>query len=84
MLAIFIGASCLIALIVTLILKSKMKSVRTGTEASAYVVGGLQLINSSDVYTHTTETRTKIESESDSGSDGSHSGGGGSGRSSHF
>ena len=82
-LAIFVGAACLISLFVTLRLKRKMKSVRAGTEASAYIVGGLQLINSSDVYTHTTETRTKIESESSS-SDGSHSGGGGSGRSSHF
>lgn len=84
-LVVIIGISCLVSIIITLLLKLRMRSVRTGTEASAYVAGDLQLADSSDVYTHTTKTRTKIEKEPDSNAgDGSHSGGGGSGRSSHF
>lgn len=59
-------------MIVCLILRGKMKSVRKGTHADAYVTGSLNLTASRDQYTHTTETRTKIEHES------SDSGGGGS------
>ena len=82
-----LGISAVIAMIVCLILKAKMKSVRKGTHASAYVAGSLNLTASRDQYTHTTETRTKIEHESsDSGGGGSSacSGGGGSGRSGSF
>ena len=81
------GISAVIAMIVCLILNAKMKSVRKGTHASAYVAGSLNLTASRDQYTHTTETRTKIEHESsDSGGGGSSacSGGGGSGRSGSF
>ena len=82
------GISAVIAMIVCLILKAKMKSVRKGTHASAYVAGSLNLTASRDQYTHTTETRTKIETESSSsGGDGGSSacsGGGGSGRSGSF
>ena len=67
-----LGISAVIAMIVCLILRGKMKSVRKGTHADAYVTGSLNLTASRDQYTHTTETRTKIEHES------SDSGGGGS------
>ena len=73
-----LGISAVIAMIVCLILRGKMKSVRKGTHADAYVTGSLNLTASRDQYTHTTETRTKIERES------SDSGGGGSGRSGSF
>ena len=66
-----LGISAVIAMIVCLILRGKMKSVRKGTHADAYVTGSLNLTASRDQYTHTTETRTKIEHES------SDSGGGG-------
>ena len=82
-----LGISAVIAMIVCLILRGKMKSVRKGTHADAYVTGSLNLTASRDQYTHTTETRTKIEHESsDSGGGGSSacSGGGGSGRSGSF
>ena len=66
--------SCVIALIVCLILKAKMRSVRRQTEARAYVTpAGLHLTRRDDVYTHTTTTRRKIERDNDQ-----HSGGGGS------
>ena len=80
--------SCVIALIVCLILKAKMRSVRRQTEARAYVTPeGLHLTRRDDVYTHTTTTRRKIERDNDqhSGSGGSSfSGGGGHGRSGSF
>lgn len=82
-----LGISAVIAMIVCLILRGKMKSVRKGTHADAYVTGSLNLTASRYQYTHTTETRTKIEHESsDSGGGGSSacSGGGGSGRSGSF
>ena len=82
-----LGISAVIAMIVCLILRGKMKSVRKGTHADAYVTGSLNLTASRDPYTHTTEPRTKIEHESsDSGGGGSSacSGGGGSGRSGSF
>ncbi len=79
--------SCVIALIVCLILKLKMRSVRRQTEARAYVTPeGLHLTRRDDVYTHTTTTRRKIERDNDrSGGGGSDfSGGGGHGRSGSF
>lgn len=80
--------SCVIALIVCLILKAKMRSVRRQTEARAYVTpAGLRLTRRDDVYTHTTTTRRKIERDNDHHSDGggsSFSGGGGHGRSGSF
>ena len=82
-----LGISAVIALIVCLILRGKMKSVRKGTHADAYVTGSLNLTASRDQYTHTTETRTKIEHESSDSSGGGSSacsGGGGSGRSGSF
>ena len=82
-----LGISAVIAMIVCLILRGKMKSVRKGTHADAYVTGSLNLTASRDQYTHTTETRTKIEHESSDSSGGDSSacsGGGGSGRSGSF
>ncbi len=79
--------SCVIALIVCLILKMKMRSVHRQTEARAYVTpAGLHLTRRDDVYTHTTTTRRKIERDNDhSGGGGSDfSGGGGHGRSGSF
>lgn len=76
-------SSMFFALIVCVLLKSKMKSVRKATAANAYVSGDLNLTASHDQYTHTTETRTKIEHES-SGDSHAESGGGGSGRSGSF
>ena len=80
--------SCVIALIVCLILKAKMRSVRRQTEARAYVTPeGLHLTRRDDVYTHTTTTRRKIERDNDHHSGGggsSFSGGGGHGRSGSF
>lgn len=57
-----VGVSCLIALVVCLVLKGKMKSVRRKVEAQAYIAaGGLCLTDSYDQFTHTTETRRRIE-----------------------
>lgn len=82
--AIATGASCLIAIIVCLVMKYKMRTVYQKTEANAYITeGGLHLTNQYDQYTHTTEKQTKIERESSS-STSSCSGGGGSGRSGKF
>lgn len=60
-----IGISCGIALLVCLILKGKMKSVRKGTEARAYAApGSLHITDRYERYTHTTETRRTIEKKS--------------------
>lgn len=77
-----IGVSCVIALLICLVLKGKMKTVHHKTEAKTYVTpGGFVLSQSFDNYTHTTETRRKIQKSS---SGGSRIGGGGSGRSGKF
>lgn len=76
--------SAVFALIICVLLKGKMKSVRKAVHAGAYVSGELQLTASRDQYTHTTETRTKIENDSSGTSSHSESGGGGSGRSGSF
>ena len=76
--------SVVFALIICVLLKGKMKSVRKAVHAAAYISGDLNLTASRDQYTHTTETRTKIENESSGGSSHSESGGGGSGRSGSF
>ena len=76
-----VGVSCVIALMICLVLKGKMKTVRRKVEAQAYVAfGGLNLTDSYDRYTHTTESVRHIEKSSS----GSASGGGGSGRSGKF
>lgn len=76
-----ICGSCIIALVICLIQKSKMKSVRRKTEAHNYTTfGGLTLTGSYDRYTHTTESVRSVEKNSSS----AESGGGGSGRSGKF
>lgn len=79
-----VGVSFIIALIICLIMRAGMKSVRAKSDADPYVSGTLELTQRRDQYTHTTETRRKIESSSGSGSSSSRSGGGGSGRSGKF
>lgn len=84
-----VAGSCVIALVVCLILRAKMKSVHKGVDANVYATGGgLTLTDSYDHYSHTTESRTKISDESSGGGGGgstsSCSGGGGSGRSGTF
>ena len=82
-----VAGSCVIALVVCLILRAKMKSVHKGVDANVYATGGgLTLTDSYDHYSHTTESRTKIvdESSGGGGSTSSCSGGGGSGRSGKF
>ena len=79
-----IVAGAIVAIIVCLILKTGMKTVKKGTTANKYIAGGgLKLTGSRDLYTHTTETRRKIEKSGGRGGSGSvsRSGGGGSGRS---
>ena len=79
-----LGIGVVLAMAVCLFLKSKMKTVRQGAEADAYVTAeGLNLTERYDRYTHTTETRRKISNDSDSGSS-DHSGGGGSSTSGKF
>lgn len=54
----------IIALIVILVLTSKMKSVAAATQAKHYIKGNLILTGQHDRYTHSTETRQKVKSES--------------------
>ena len=73
-----LGIGLGLALLVCLILKAKMKSVRKGAE-------GLNLTERYDRYTHTTKTSRKLSSDSDSGGGSSScSGGGGSGSSGKY
>ena len=60
----------IIAAIAVFILGLKMKSVARATEAAAYAGGGLNLTNSHDLFTHSTETRRKRKSESSGGGGG--------------
>lgn len=69
------------ALIVCLIQKNKLKSVRKGTQAGNYNVGGLDLTKRIDQFTHTTVSKRKIEKSSGGGNSVARSGGGGHGRS---
>lgn len=76
-----------VALVVVLILKSQMKSVRTGSQARPYVVEESKKLRvREDVFTHTTEVRRKIEQHHNTGSSGgsSSSRGGFSGTSGKF
>lgn len=80
------GVSAVIALIVCLILKGKLKSVRPGRDADAYAVNGsFGLSGQRDVYTHTTVTRVRHDRDSNNNHNfgggasfgGTHSHGGG-------
>lgn len=80
------AVSLVIALIVCLILKGQMKSVRQGVEAGQYVLGnGLNLTDRRDQFTHTTQTRRRIEKNTGGGTRSLGGGGGrGSGSSGKF
>lgn len=70
-----VGISCLISLLICLILKGKMKSVRHKSEAMNYTTAdGLQLTEKYDRYTHTTETVRHIEKASSGGNKSGSSG----------
>ena len=62
-------AAVVITLIVMLVLKSQMKSVRRQAAAASYVEdGSFQLTRKQDIYLYTTTRRRKIETSSGSGS----------------
>ena len=76
-----IGASIILAYIVTSALKETMMSVHKGGSAASYITEkGLNLTARGDYFLYNTQTRRKIERSSSK----SHSGGGGSGRSGKF
>lgn len=69
-------AAFVIALIVALVLKGQMKSVRRQSGASSYVRdGSFQLTRVQDIYLYTTTHRRKIETNSNSGNRSGGSGG---------
>lgn len=75
--------SAVIALIIVLVIKGKMRSIRNKPNATDYVKT-FRLTGKRDIYLYTTTRRVRIETN-DSGSGGSHSGGsGGSHHSGHF
>lgn len=77
-----------IALVICLVIKAGMKSVRKNADAGAYAVaGGETLRVRTDQFTHTTQTRRVIQTARSSGGGGGSrgfSGGGFSGRSGKF
>lgn len=78
--------SCVIALIVCMVFRSQMKSVRTQTTANQYVGnGGLNLTLSRDIYRYTSQKRRQIpRNDNNNNSTGSgHGGAGFSGSISH-
>lgn len=64
----------LAAFIVLAVMKGKMKSVAVATRADTYMTGQMQLKDSRDLFTHSTESRVRIKSSSSGGSSSSHSG----------
>ena len=71
---------CVVALIACSVMKAKMKSVAKARTAQVYAVpGGMDLYESSDVFSHITESRVKVESDSDRGGGGGSRPSGGSG-----
>lgn len=75
--------SLIIAMLVALILRGQMKSVRKSVASNAFLTGELKLMWNSDVFTHRTETRRMIERNSSSDNSRAESGGG-AGRSGKF
>lgn len=69
-----IGVSLLVALIVCMFQKSKMKTVHKKVEAAAYVTGAVVLTEHYDKFTHTAETRRRIESSSQNAGGGTDGG----------
>ncbi len=69
--AISVVVGCVIAGIVCLVMMAKMKSVSKALRAERYAVdGSLDLIHSTEVFSHVTQTRVKIESDSNRSSGG--------------
>lgn len=60
-LGLLIGA--VLAIIICLVLRAGMKSVRSKGEANDYVVGQLQLGFQNDRYSHTTTRRVKVNND---------------------
>lgn len=87
-LPLILGCAAVAAIIVSLRLKSKMKTVRRQAAASSYVRdGSFELTRTQDIYLYTTTTRRKIETSSSSGGSSSFrssSGGSYGGRSGKF
>ncbi len=81
-----VAGSFAVALLIGFTFKGQLKSVAKKHAASEYVPhGGVDMISSRDIFTHTTETRTKIvKSSGGSGSGSGRSGGGFSGGSGKF
>ena len=78
--------SCVIALIVCMVFRSQMKSVRTQTTANQYVGnGGLNLTLSRDIYRYTSQKRRQIprNDNNNNSTGGGHGGAGFSGSISH-
>ena len=84
-LAVVLLVPLVVAGIYILILSAQMTSVSKAREAATYT-GSLQLIRSSDRFTHTTKHRRKIEQKQPSGnrSSSGRSAGGGAGTSGKF
>ena len=73
-----IGGGLLIALIVVLIMKAGMKTVRANNPANYYVRDGSMNVNfSRDIYLYSTVTRVRRSQESSGSSGGSRGGSGG-------
>ena len=78
-------AALAVGLIVALVLKGQMKTVRRKQNAASYVrEGSFNLTRAQDLYLYTTTTRRRIESSSGSRSGGGGGGGGHSHRSGKF
>ena len=78
--------SCVIALIVCMVFRSQMNSVRTQTTANQYVgTGGLNLTLSRDIYRYTSQKRRQIprNDNNNNSTGGGHGGAGFSGSISH-
>lgn len=87
-LGLILGIPLAVAAIVCFILWRGMKSVAKKTSAREYIsAGGVDIYNSSDQFTHSTQVRVRVKSDPPRSSGGGFSGGGGggfSGRSGEF
>ena len=73
-------ASCVIALIVVLVMRGKMKTARAKRDAADYLVrSSFNLTRVQDIYLYSTTVKRKIETSTSSGSHGGSHGGGGHG-----
>ena len=71
-----LGGDTAVGLVVSLVLKGQMRTVRRKQNATSYVRdGSFQLTRAQDLYLYTTTVRHKIETQSSGGHGGGHSGG---------